>query len=96
MQRNVSPVVAIIVILVVVAVVAFAWMKLTAGEKPTGGPGMPGGPSQMGSRRGGSQEGSTDTSRTGRRGRRGGATSPGEESPPGGASEGAEADEDEG
>jgi hypothetical protein len=38
MQKNVSPVVAIIVILILVAVIAFAWMRLTEPEKPAAGP----------------------------------------------------------
>lgn len=34
MQRNISPVTAVIVILVVIAIAAFAWMKYSVGPAP--------------------------------------------------------------
>jgi hypothetical protein len=92
MQRNISPVVAVILILIVVAAVAFVWMKLTAGEKPTTG--MPG-PGQMGSRRGGQRQTDTDAAQRGTRGRRGGRQAPGGESPTEAAPGGTQADEEE-
>lgn len=81
MQRNVSPVVAIIVILVIVAAVAFVWLKLTAGEKPTMTPGAPGGRSRVGAQRE-TREGAT-TERGRRSGRRGSRRGAGEEAPAG-------------
>jgi hypothetical protein len=74
MQKNVSPVLAIVIILVCLAVIAFAWMKFSAqppqpalrqapggGKKPAATQGGKGG----GERRG-------QATRTARRGRRGG------------------------
>ncbi len=93
MQRNVSPVVAVILILIVVAAVAFVWMKLTAAEKP--GAGMPG-PGQMGARRGSQRQTDTGDAQRSRRGaRRGGRQAPGGESATEAAPGGTQADEEE-
>jgi hypothetical protein len=88
MQKNVSPMVAIVVILVLLAVVAFVWMKYTAAPQPTAG-----GPAARGRRGGGRGAATEERGGRGQRGERGGErggrqgarTGPGSRSPRGAA-----------
>jgi hypothetical protein len=64
MQRNVSPLTAIIVVLVALAIAALAWVRLSTGPKPLTGQ------DRAARQSAGSRRGSTTS--TGRRGGRGG------------------------
>jgi len=80
MQRNVSPIVAIVVILIVLAAVAFVWLHYTAGPTPV----LPGqGPGRGAREREQRGTRAAPRQRTGARGsRRAGETQP--TTPPGG------------
>jgi len=80
-QKNVSPVVAIIVIVAVIAVIAFLWLRFTGPPEPRAGtPGAGGGRAAgVGAPRGGGRERPTRErgARRGREGRGQPATPPG-------------------